>query len=301
MFTIGTTICASSYSIGQLLVGRSVQGTGGGGIVVISLVIFTDIVPLRQRPKWYGTVQGAWAFGTCVGPVMGGAIAQHTTWRCIFYVMLPLCAFGLVTIPILLTIKPRVETMGQKLKRVDWIGSFIFMASATAFLIAISWGGSQFAWSSTQTIAPLVVGAAGLVGAAMWQRFVAKEPFMRHELFNSVSAVATYICSAAQGLVLFGQLYYIPFYFMSVLAYSPVKTGVAILPVMLTLVPASMITGLLITRFNSYRWPIWAGWVLCTIACGLTTMWDHNTHIAVWVISLIILGFGHGAILNARK
>lgn len=299
-FAVGSIICALSHTIAQLLAGRSVQGIGGGGIVVISLVTFTDIVPLRHRPKWYGTVQGAWALGTCVGPVLGGAIAQNTTWRWVFWVMLPFCAFGLVTIPILLTIKPRVETMGEKLRRVDWVGSAVFMGSATSFLIAISWGGTQFAWSSVQTIVPLVVGAAGLAGTGVWERYV-KEPLFRRELFDNISGVATYICSATQGSILFGQLYYIPFYFMSALAYSPVKTGVAVLPVMLTLVPASIVTGVLITRYNSYTWPIWIGWAMETVAIGLTTMWDESTHIAVWVVTCVILGLGHGSILNAQN
>ncbi|KUI69873.1 hypothetical protein VM1G_05397 [Cytospora mali] len=301
MFTVGSIMCATAPSIGALLGGRSVQGIGGGGIIVLSLVIFTDIVPLRQRPKWYGTVQGAWAMGNCVGPVLGGIISQNTTWRWVFYIMFPFCAFGLVSIPFLLTLKPKVETLGDKLARVDWIGSFIFMGSATSFLIAISWGGTQFAWSSAQTIAPLIIGIIGLFGTAAWERCMAKEPFLRHSLFYNLSAISAYVCSSIQGLILFGQLYYVPFYFMSVLAYSPINTGLALLPVMVTLVPASIVTGALITRFNGYRWPIWAGWVITTIGCGLTTMWDINTHIAVWVITLIILGFGHGSILNAQN
>lgn len=301
MFTIGSIICATAPSIGALLGGRSVQGIGGGGIIVLSLVIFTDIVPLRQRPKWYGTVQGAWAIGNCVGPLLGGAIAQNTTWRWVFYIMFPFCGFGLISIPFLLTLKPRVETLGDKLARVDWVGSFIFMGSATSFLIAISWGGTMFSWSSVQTIAPLIIGLAGLLGTAAWERYMAKEPFLPQTLFYNRSAISAYICSAVQGLVLFGQLYYVPFYFMSVLAYSPIHTGLALLPVMVTLVPASIITGLLITRFNGYRWPIWAGWVVLTIGCGLTTMWGTHTHIGVWVITLIILGFGHGSILNAQN
>lgn len=301
MFTIGSIICATAPDIATLLGGRSVQGIGGGGIIVLSLVIFTDIVPLRQRPKWYGTVQGAWALGNCVGPVLGGVIADGTTWRWVFYVMFPFCAFGLVSIPFLLTLKPKVETLGQKLGRVDWVGSAIFMVSATLFLIAISWGGTRFEWSSAATIAPLIIGAFGLLGTAAWEKYMAKEPFLRHSLFYNVSAISTYICSAIQGLVLFGQLYYIPFYFMSVLEYSPIHTGLALLPVMLTLVPGSIITGVLITRWNGYRWPIWSGWVVTTIGCGLTIMWDENTSIGVWVVTLILLGFGHGSILNAQN
>lgn len=239
--------------------------------------------------------------GTCVGPITGGAIAQNTTWRWIFYIMLPLCAFGLVAIPLLLTIRPRVATVGQKLRRVDWAGSLVFMGSATSFLIAISWGGTQFAWSSAATIAPLVVGAAGLVATALWERYAAAEPFMQHALFSSVSGVAIYVCSAAQGLLLFGQLYYGPFYFMAALAYTPLHTGVALLPVMLTLIPASIVAGALITRTSAYRWPMWAGWAVCTVACGLMTTWDDRTHVAVWAVTLVVLGLGHGSVLNAQN
>lgn len=300
IFTIGSIVCATSPNIGQLLAGRAVQGIGGGGIVVISLVTFTDIVPLRFRPKWYGTVQGAWSLGTCVGPIMGGAVV-NSTWRWVFYVMFPFCAFGLIAIPLVLTLKPRTDTVGHKLRRVDWTGSAIFIASATAFLMAITWGGTQFAWSSPATLVPLVVGTAGLVTAALWERHVATNPFMRHSLFRTASAAAIFTCSALQGLLLFGQLYYGPFYFMSVLAYSPVITGVSMLPVMLVLVPSSIVAGIFITRYNNYRWPIWSGWVTCTVGCALMCTWDKNTHVAVWVISLMILALGHGQTLNAQN
>lgn len=300
IFAIASIICATAHSMGQLLAGRAIQGIGGGGIVVISLVTFTDIVPLRHRPKWWGTVQGAWAFGTCVGPIMGGAVVR-ATWRWVFYVMLPLCAFGLVTIPLVLTMKPRTDTMGTKLKRIDWIGATIFMGSATSFLMAISWGGTEFAWSSPSTIVPLAVGTVGLVGAGAWERFVAKNPFMRPELFRSVSGAVIYCCTMLQGLLLTGQLYYVPFYFMSVLAYSPITTGVALLPFMLVLVPSSIISGLIITRYANYRVPIWAGWATCTIGCGLISMFDAHTHVAVWVVALVVTALGHGATLNAQN
>ena len=215
--------------------------------------------------------------------------------------MFPFCVFGLISVPLFLTIKPRTETIGEKLARVDWIGGFIFISSATSFLIAISWGGTQFSWTSAQTLAPLIIGAIGLGMTYAWERYVAQEPFLRHTLFSSVSAVVIYFCGAAQGLLIFGQLYYIPFYFMSVLAYSPVRTGVALLPVCTTLVPGSIITGILVSRLNNFRWPIWAGWLILTAGIGVTISFNANTSIAVWAIALILIGFGHGSILNAQN
>jgi MFS family permease len=142
-FAIGTIVCCTAHSIGALLVGRSIQGIGGGGIHALSLVTQTDFVPLRWRPKWYGITLAAWAIGLSTGPIIGGGIAERTTWRWIFYLMFPILGFGLVAIPYLLTLRPKKATAQEKFSRVDWIGLFLFTGSLTVFLVAISWGGTQ--------------------------------------------------------------------------------------------------------------------------------------------------------------
>jgi hypothetical protein len=139
--------------------------------------------------------------GNSLGPVIGGAIAQNTTWRWIFYIMFPFCVFGLVSIPYLLTVKPRTTTMSEKLGRVDWLGGAIFIASATLFLIAISWGGSQYAWNSAETLAPLIIGAVGLLTTFFYEKNFAEVPFLRKSLFNSTSSIVTYINGGLQGLL----------------------------------------------------------------------------------------------------
>lgn len=68
----------------QLLAGRTVQGIGGSGIFVMSSVVITDVVPLRQRPKYQGMISAAWGLGAVFGPLLGGEIIQHTTWRVSF-------------------------------------------------------------------------------------------------------------------------------------------------------------------------------------------------------------------------
>jgi hypothetical protein len=98
---------------------------------------------------------------------------------------------------------------------------------------------------------------------------------------------------------LYAQLYYIPFFYEAVKLYSPIRTGVSLLPILLTLIPASVIVGAAITRTGKYLWAIAIGWVLTTLATGLTISWDRGTHTAVWAGELIILGFGHGLNLNA--
>ncbi|EXJ84689.1 hypothetical protein A1O3_05359 [Capronia epimyces CBS 606.96] len=297
-FTTGTVLCATAHSIALLLVGRCIQGVGGGGIIILSLVIFSDIVPLRFRPRYVGIIQGAWALGTCVGPIVGGGLATPTLWRWVFYIMFPLAGIGLVCVPLFVRLKPS-SSWTDMVTRVDWLGGILFICSATAVLIAVSWGGTQEPWGSWRTVVPLAVGAVGLVATSLWECFGASHPFLRHSLFNHRSAVAVYMGAFAQGLLLYGQLYYIPFFFESAKLSSPLRTGVCLLPVMLTLIPASVLVGSVITRTARYRWAIWAGWTLTTLATGPTILWDVDTSPAVWVVILVMLGLGHGLLLNA--
>ncbi|OHE90324.1 major facilitator superfamily transporter [Colletotrichum orchidophilum] len=301
VFALGTIFCCVSHSIGLMLAGRSLQGVGGAGIIVLCLLIFTDIVPLRFRPTWYGLVQAAWALGNCVGPILGGAIAQHTTWRWIFYIMFPFCGAGLALVPWLVNIDSPADGVGEKLKKIDWPGNALFIGSATLLLVAVSWGGLRYSWGSAGTLVPLLLGAVGMALTVIYESRFATSPFLQRRLFQTASSIATYACGAIQGLVMYGQLYYVPLYFMDVKGFTPVQTGVALFPVMFTLVPASIITGRLVTVFNNYQWPIWVGWTLATIASGLMMLWHVETPAKIWAPTLVLLGLGHGSILNAQN
>ncbi|KAI1133354.1 MFS general substrate transporter [Nemania abortiva] len=301
VFTIGTIVCSTAHSIGPLLVGRSIQGIGGGGIHSVSLVVQTDFVPLRHRPKWYGVTLAAWALGLSTGPIIGGAIAEKTTWRWIFYLMFPILAFGLVAVPYLLTLRPKSATAQEKFSRIDWVGMILFTGSATSFLIAISWGGTQYPWSSGSTLAPLIIGTLGMIATIPYEVYVAKHPFLPKNLFRDTSAIVIYIAAAMQGLLLYSSLYYVPFYFLSVKNYGPLDTGVNLLPNSLTFAAFGIITGRLITRFNNFRLPIWIGWFLASVGTAMYVVWRVNDSKPVWVVTLLVTGIAHGIILNAQN
>lgn len=99
--------------------------------------------------------QGAWALGTCIGPVIGGCLATPSLWRWVFYLMFPFAAIGLVCVPLFVRLKPRKASWKEMVPRVDWIGGLLFISSATGFLIAVSWGGTQEPWNKLAQYYPV--------------------------------------------------------------------------------------------------------------------------------------------------
>ncbi|KAK1973580.1 major facilitator superfamily domain-containing protein [Colletotrichum cereale] len=168
------------------------------------------------------------------------------------------------------------------------------------FLVGISWGGNGFPWQSAETLVPVFIGAAGLIITLFYEHRYAKSPFLKKVLFRDASASTVYILGLLQGFILYGQLYYVPFYFLSVKQKTPTMAGVAMLPVTALLVPGSIISGVLVSRLNAYRWSIWMGWALVSIALGLFVSWNVDTHLIVSIVTLAIAGIGHGLILNAQ-
>jgi MFS family permease len=233
LFAAGTAIVCSAHGIAQLLVGRSIQGIGGGGIVALVQVVFTDIIPLRHRPKYLGYLQVASALGTVSGPLVGGAVSQYSTWRWIFYINFPFCLGGLITLPLGLKFQQFETSFASRLLLIDWFGGFLFTASATSFLMALSWGGVQFPWGDFHTLVPLIVGLVGVGMALVWEAYGTKEPFLKLSVFNSRSAAAAQICSFAQGfLVSTLDSFPFPFSFFNPLTLSSAHGPTLLYPIL---------------------------------------------------------------------
>ncbi|KAL1963262.1 hypothetical protein VTN77DRAFT_8485 [Rasamsonia byssochlamydoides] len=201
LFALGTLVACFSHGFPQFLAGRTIQGVGGGGIVTLVLIICTDIIPLRQRPKFTSFLQVSWALGTVSGPLIGAAFAEYVSWRWIFYINFPICGIGGVMAFLVIRFRDRHKSWATKFSEVDWIGGLLFIGSTTAFLLGITWGGVQYAWNSYQTLLPLLLGIVGVVTTLFWEVRHAKNPFIRKALFNNLSGLSAYTCALLQGLL----------------------------------------------------------------------------------------------------
>ena len=101
----------------------------------------------------------------------------------------------------------KVTTLGQQLRRVDWIGMILFIGSTTGLLIPLTWGGVMYSWNAWRTLVPLLVSAAGLVGFIVWEERFAADPLIRTRVLKNRSAAVTYFGDFIQGLILWCGLY----------------------------------------------------------------------------------------------
>lgn len=145
LFALGTALALMARGFALMIVARCIQGTGAGGLISLTYVIIAEL-PVGERTKWFGVVALQWAVGTAAGPIIGGAIAQASDWRWIFWINLPICFLVLVFLPVVLPIATIREPVVWKrakltLLSLDWLGAAIFTASLTSLLIALTWGG----------------------------------------------------------------------------------------------------------------------------------------------------------------
>lgn len=80
LFLAGCIVCGVAVNFTMILAGRVIQGIGGGGIAVLTEIVVCDLIPLRLRGQWFGILSSMYAIGTVLGPIVGGAFAQHVTW-----------------------------------------------------------------------------------------------------------------------------------------------------------------------------------------------------------------------------
>ncbi|KAK5136939.1 hypothetical protein LTR08_001446 [Meristemomyces frigidus] len=300
LFTIGTVICSTAHNVAQMLAGRTVQGIGGGGIFSVNLIILSDIIPLRQRSKYIGLIQVVSSFAINLGPIIGGALIK-TSWRWLFIINFPFCAIGLAIIPFLLRYVRPETTVYDKMGQIDWLGSLIFITGTTAFLVGVSWGGSEFAWDSAATLVPLIAGICIVLLTCFYERFGARNPFLRLSLFHSWSAVAVYLCTVLQSLTLFAETYFLNLYLLTVKLYSPVLSGAVFLSFAFTVVPVSGMIGSLITKFGSYKWAIFCGWLFNTFGLGALMVLGADTYLPGLIFTFLVAGVGQGILFMAHQ
>ncbi|KAK9420443.1 putative MFS general substrate transporter [Seiridium unicorne] len=308
-FAVGSLIAALAVTFTMILVGRSIQGIGGGGILALGEIIVTDLVPLASRgtvrryPAWFGYLGSMWALGSVAGPLIGGAFAQYVSWQWIFWINLPILGLGSVAIAFFLKLNRLPDKLLTKVGLFDWIGSAIFVASTVSFLLPITWGGVMFPWDSWRTLFPLLLGVTGIVSFVLFEWRITRrvfhpvsqtgagtvEPIIRFSIFSNMTLNIMYFETVLHGIVLWSLLYFLPLYYEAIKGYSPMIAGVALLPETGLVAPVSVLAAFICTATGQYRWTLWVGWFMTTFGAGLLFLLGPNTSVASWIFLNVVV------------
>ncbi|KUI63648.1 hypothetical protein VM1G_10498 [Cytospora mali] len=297
VFALGSGIAGGANDTATMIAGRTVQGLGSGGIMLMVELIVCDMVPLRERGKYLGIVLSTAALGSIVGPVVGGALAEKD-WRWCFYLNLPICAIVLPVLFFFLRIKHFSISWKGVFAQVDWTGNLIFIGSITSLLISLTSGGTVHPWSSWRIIVPMIVGCLGLVCFHVYEHLIrdANPCVPPHVFCNRTSAAAFYMIFVTS-MLLQWVCFFWPVYFLAIRGASLVQTGVDFLPFMCLLIPGSAVAGIILSKTGRYR-PLHAiGFVLSTLGPGLNTLLDRDTHAGAWAMLQIVDALGRAFIL----
>ena len=290
LFLVGSAASGVSQTMGQLILFRAIQGLGAGSMQPMAITIVGDIFDLEERSKMQGVFGAAWGVFGLIGPMLGGLIVHHLSWRWVFYINLP---FGLAGIVLIVT--QLHESIEKKPHTLDFLGAGLLSAAVVATLLAASRLGAQ-----TTVICAVI--ALVLLGVFLAVERTAKEPVLPLPLFARPVMAVSSLTGAIIGGAMIATLTYVPLFVQGVLRGTPTEAGTAITPMVISWPVASAIAGRLIPTMG-FR-PLIRFGLGVTAAAGVALALFGETHglMGLRVITGVFglgMGFANTALLIA--
>lgn len=247
IFLIGAVLSALATDMTFLIAARTVQGLGGGGLMVVAMTVVADIIPPRQRGKIQGIFGAVFGVATVVGPLLGGFIVEHLSWHWIFFINIPLGLLALGVIAVAL--KPKPDRVAHK---IDYMGFVLLTAALSSFVLATSLGGNTFPWMSFQIIDLIALSIVAL-SLFIWVEARAAEPVLPLQLFRNNTFVVSNAVGFLVGMAMFGSITFLPMYLQLAKGVSPTNSAFQLLPMMVGLIGASTLSGFFMSRTGHYK------------------------------------------------
>jgi EmrB/QacA subfamily drug resistance transporter len=282
----------------QLIVFRAIQGLGGGALFTTAFAIIADLFPPRERGKFAGLFGAVFGVSSAIGPLLGGYFTDHGTvtlagheiagWRWVFYLNLPV---GLVALFMVIAKMPKLSHASKG--SIDYLGAVLIVAACVPLLLALTFGGQKFAWSSTPILGLLAMFLICTV-LFVWVEHKVQDPIIHMELF--ANPVFTWANTAG---------FFSSMSFLSVVAFLPLfmqlgqgvkatTSGLSTLPLMIGLILAATIAGRMVTRTGRYKPFMLAGMTVLLLGTFLMSQMTYGTSRFDLGWRMAVLGIGLG-------
>jgi len=292
IFLAGSILCGVAQDMTQLIVLRALQGLGGGGLMVVTMAAIADVIPPAERGRYQGLFGGVFGLATVLGPLLGGFIVEHLSWRWIFYINVPLGVVALIVIG--LVFKPHVAHVKHK---IDYMGAAFLATSLTCIILFTSQGGTLLPWSSPQLWFTLALGVIAM-GGFIYEERLADEPIMPLGLFKERTFILSGMIGFIIGFSLFGATTFLPLYLQVAKGSTPSQAGLQILPMMAGVLSTSIISGRIISKIGKYRWFPICGTALVAVAMFLLSRLELATPLHIMYLYMLLLGLGLGMVMQ---
>jgi EmrB/QacA subfamily drug resistance transporter len=290
IFILGSVLCGLSHTIVQMIFFRGFQGIGAGVMMANAFTVIGDLFPPAVRGKYQGLMSSVFGLSSIIGPTLGGFITDTFSWHWIFFINVPL---GLAIIVLFVFFFPNFRPDNLK-HSIDYPGVALLILFVVPMLLALSWGGVEYPWGSTEIIGMFIFTAVAFTFFIFVERH-SREPIVSLSLFKNRIVAVSQIMTFLTGFGMFGSAIFIPLFFQGVLGATATTSGSFLTPMMLGTVFGSFLSGQFLSRTGGhYRIQGAIGVAILAIGMFLLSRMDITTSHAAAVRNIIIAGFGQG-------
>jgi len=287
VFTAGSLACGVAQSLPQLVAARVLQGLGGGGLMVLSQALIGELVPPRERARFQGYFATVFTAASIGGPVLGGIVVSHVSWRWLFFANLPLAALAAWRLLQL----PRGAGHRPAETRTDVAGHVLFAIGAVSALFWFTSVGHRFGVQSGESLALVAIALASL-GALVWHERRHVSPFLPVDLLRERTIGLSSLVVLLFAACLFAVVFFLPIYLQLGHRVSAQFAGLLLLPVTGGMVTAAVISAQILRRTGRPRWIPVIGMSCAAAALFLLGVLPSHTGLVIALGFLCGLGFG---------
>jgi EmrB/QacA subfamily drug resistance transporter len=290
IFILSSFLCGLSNTMTQIIVFRGVQGIGAGVMMANAFTVIGDIFPPAERGKYQGFMSAVFGISSIIGPTLGGYLTDSLSWHWVFFVNIPL---GILIIILFIFFFPhfRPDTLKHN---IDYVGLTLLVLTVVPALLALTWGGVEYAWGSVEIVSMFVFSAI-MLSLFILGESRSKEPIIPLSLFKNRIVTISELVIFFTAFGMFGGIVFIPLFFQGVLGASATTSGSFLTPMMLGNVVGSFVSGQLLSRAGGhYKLQGVVGIGMMMIGIFLLSRMTAETTYATAVINIIITGIGLG-------